>query len=118
MDERINYVSQFISISRFRLTDYEIDKLVAFVEAKEKLNGKSKTSKGIEKKAFSSEGRYDVKEDYVITYVFDTSGVYLLKRKIVYYDGVPAYEDPEVEIRNPREMLTYVDWLLRDLSGE
>ena len=63
MDERINYVSQFINIRRFQLTDYEIDRLVAFVDRRNELNGKRKTSKGLEQRASSSEGRYDVRED-------------------------------------------------------
>ncbi len=112
MDEKIDYVLQFINIRRFRFTEYEIDKLVAFVDGRNELNGRRKMSKGIELKASTRDGRYDVREDREFTYVFDASGIYLVKHRFVYHDGLLAYDDTE-EIRNPRELLKYVDWFLR-----
>ena len=110
--EKIDYINQFINVRRYSLTDRELDKLIIFVDKRDQLNGKSKHNTGIETKKWSSDGRYDEKIDHDITYVFDQSGVYFQDLRIVFWDGIEESREI-VEIRNVREMLTWIDWFLR-----
>ena len=110
----LDYISQFINIRRFKFEDFQIVKLNRFVERRFDFNGKKRYSRGFEHKVSDrSFDKCDDRTDYIYSYVFDESGVYILRKAIYFRDGYKIDEGIEEEVRNARELLTIAEWFLR-----
>ena len=112
-EDMLDYISQFINIRRFRFEDFQIKKLYRFIEGRFDFNGKKRYSKGFEHKVYDrSFDRSDDRTDYIYSYVFDESGVYILRKAIYFRDGYKIGEGIEEEVRNARELLAIAEWFL------